>query len=277
MAEEGASSVGGTAGAGVGAPVRQVRINPLSYVLTHQRICGYIFIAPWFIGFLIWTLGPFLASIYLSLTNWSIIGAAKFLGLGNYQKMFTTDARYRAALINTIVYVVTSIPLKQIIALTIALLLDQKLRGIYIYRTIFYLPAVTSGVATSILWSMVFGYRMGILNAVLAKIGITPQPWLTDIDLALPTLIFISLWNVGGIFIIYLAGDGGDRPGEREKAKVLEDHRSVDHAQHILQRRHGLHRLLQGVHSSLHHDGRRARGSDPVLRTLSILQGLPGL
>lgn len=220
MAEQGASSVGGTAGAGVGASVRQVRINPLSYIFTHQRICGYIFIAPWFIGFLIWTLGPFLASIYMSLTNWSILGAARFLGLGNYQKMFTTDARYRAALINTIVYVVTSIPLKQIIALTIALLLDQKLRGIYIYRTIFYLPAVTSGVATSILWSMIFGYRMGILNAVLAKIGIAPRPWLTDIDLALPTLIFISLWNVGGIFIIYLAGLQGVPTHFYEAAEV---------------------------------------------------------
>lgn len=182
------------------------RSNPLGYIFTHQRICGYIFIAPWFIGFIVWTLGPFLASIFLSLTDWSLFGKYSFLGLGNFQKMFATDARYRAALINTSVYVIVSIPLKQIIAITIAMLLDQKLRGIYIYRSVFYLPSVTSGVATAVLWSMVFGFRMGILNAILSKVGIAPQPWLTSMQLALPTLIFISLWNVGSIFIIYLAG-----------------------------------------------------------------------
>lgn len=180
--------------------------NPLSYIFTRQEICGYIFIAPWFLGFLVWTLGPFLASIGLSMMKWSMLGKGKFVGLGNFEQLFVTDERYRQALINTSIYVFVSVPLKQIIAVTIAMLLNQKLRGIFVYRTIFYLPSVTSGVATAILWSMVFGYRMGILNAVLGRFGFTPQQWLTSIKLALPTLIFISLWNVGSIFIIYLAG-----------------------------------------------------------------------
>ena len=191
---------------GAAALARPRRTNPLSYIFTHERICRYIFIAPWFLGFLIWTFGPFLASIFLSMTNWSLLGKYEFLWFANYQKMFTSDERFIAALKNTWTYVLVSIPLKQIIALSIAMLLNQQLRGIYIYRTIFYLPSVTAGVATAIVWSMIFGYRMGILNAVLANVGITPQPWLTSIKWALPTLIFISLWNVGNIFIIYLAG-----------------------------------------------------------------------
>lgn len=184
---------------------RQV-FNPLRYIFTHEQIAGYVFIAPWFIGFIAFTLGPFIASIILSFLDYAMIGDAKFIGLANYRKMFFEDVRIGVSLLNTFYYVLVSVPLRQVIALSIAMLLDQKLKGIFIYRTIFYLPSVTSGVATSILWSQIFGYRMGILNAVLSKVGITPQPWLTDLNLAMPTLIFISLWNVGTIFIIYLAG-----------------------------------------------------------------------
>ena len=186
-------------------PIRQ-RFNLRSYIFTNERITGYILIAPWFVGFVVWTLGPFLASIGLSFLKWSMMGEPKFVGFGNYVKMFTNDSHYRSALVNTSLYVLASVPLKQILALCIAMILDQSLRGIYIYRSIFYLPSVTSGVATAILWSQVFGYRMGVLNSVLSKIGITPQPWLTSIKWALPTLIFISLWNLGNIFIVYLAG-----------------------------------------------------------------------
>lgn len=199
---------------------RRLGFHPLSYIFTRQHIAGYIFIAPWFIGFFIWTLGPFLASIGLSFTEWSIMGKARFVGFANYRKMFFGDVRYRSALWNTVYYTVLSVPLRQVIALAIAVLLNQKLRGIYIYRTIFYLPAVTTGVATSILWTQIFGYRMGVLNAVLKNFGVTPRPWLTDLNLAMRTLIFISLWNVGQSFIIYLAGLQGVPTHFYEAAEV---------------------------------------------------------
>jgi len=149
-----------------------------------------------------------------------LFGKPEFVGLGNYQHLFLKDARYLRSLLNTFIYVLVAVPLKQVIALTIAMLLSQNLRGIYIYRTIFYLPSVTSGVATAILWMMVFGYHMGILNAGLELIGIPPHAWLTDIHLALPTLIFISLWSVGNIFIIYLAGLKGVPTHLYEAAEV---------------------------------------------------------
>ena len=220
MAEQGAQRDAVAPQLDTAALAARPRTNPLSYIFTHQNICGYIFIAPWFIGFIIWTLGPFIASIFLSLTNWSLMGKFEILWFENYQKMFTSDARFIAALTNTSIYVLASIPLRQIIALSIALLLNQQLRGIYIYRTVFYLPSVTSGVATSIVWSMIFGFRMGILNAVLLKLNIEPQPWLTSIKWALPTLIFISLWSVGSTFIIYLAGLQGVPTHFYEAAEV---------------------------------------------------------
>lgn len=192
----------------------------LSYIFTRSEICGYIFILPFFIGFLVWTLGPFLISIYLSTVKWSLLGDPEFVGLGNYRTLFLEDERFRRSLLNTFIYVFTSVPLQQIIALTIAMLLAQELGAIYIYRTIFYLPAVTSGVATAILWTQIFGYQMGLLNAGLRYIGIPPQAWLTDVNLALPTLIFISLWNVGNTFIIYLAGLKGVPTHLYEAAEV---------------------------------------------------------
>jgi multiple sugar transport system permease protein len=100
------------------------------------------------------------------------------------------------------------------------MLLNQDLRGIYIYRTLFYLPAVTSGVATAVLWAQVFGFNMGVLNAALSYIGIPPQAWFTDLKLAMPTLIFISLWEVGNIFVIYLAGLQGVPTHLYEAAEV---------------------------------------------------------
>ena len=119
-------------------------------------------------------MGPFVASIYLSFLDYAMIGDSKFVGLANYQKMFTDDPRLTLSLMNTFYYVVVSVPLRQVIALAIAMLLDQKLKGIFLYRTIFYLPSVTSGVATAIMWAQIFGYQMGILNAILSKIGHCP-------------------------------------------------------------------------------------------------------
>ena len=220
MAEQSESASGASAGVGALPSGRRERISLLGYIFTRPQICGYIFIAPWFLGFVVWTLGPFLASIYLSTVRWSLLGSPKFMGLGNYVKMFTQDVRFKSALANTFIYVFTSVPAKQVIALTIAMLLNQKLRGVYIYRTVFYLPSVTAGVATAILWSQVFGFRMGILNAILTKVGIQPQPWLTSLKWALPTLISISMWNVGRIFLIYLAGLQGVPTHFYEAAEV---------------------------------------------------------
>jgi multiple sugar transport system permease protein len=206
VADQQAREVAASGGAMALSQARRAGFHPLNYIFTRPEICGPLFIAPWFLGFLVFTAGPFLGSLVLSFLNWSLMGAPKWAGLGNYVKIFTDDNRFPWAVRNTFIYVLVSVPLKQVLALSIAMLLNQELKAIWLYRSIFYLPSVTSGVATAILWSQIFGFRMGVVNAVLAKVGIQPVQWLTGLQTALPTLIFISLWGVGNIFIIYLAG-----------------------------------------------------------------------
>lgn len=184
---------------------RGIRMPRLQSLLTRQDVVFYIFIAPWAIGFIAFTLGPFLVSMGLSLTEWNLLTPPRFIGLGNFVRMFTDDRYFGVSLWNTFYFTVVSVPLKQLVGFMLAMLLNQNLRGIYIYRTIFYLPSVTSGVATAMLWMYVFGYHTGIVNAILKFFSLGPYAWFTDLDLAMPTLIFISLWEVGSIFLIYLA------------------------------------------------------------------------
>ena len=220
MADQATASGGAVEAAADPTVKTRARFNPLAYIFTHPKICGPLFISPWFIGFLAFTLGPFLASLGLSFVKWSLMGSPRWVGLDNFVKILTDDVRFGWAVKNTVIYVLTSVPMKQILALSIAMLLNQKLRGIWMYRSVFYLPTVTAGVATAILWSQMFGYRMGMLNAGLEKFGIDPIPWLTDPKWALSTLIFISLWNVGSIFVIYLAGLQGVPTHLYEAAEV---------------------------------------------------------
>jgi multiple sugar transport system permease protein len=178
----------------------------LSRLLSRHELVFYLFISPWAIGFIAFTLGPFLVSLWLSMTEWDLVTPPQFVGFSNFRRMFIDDRYFWVSLWNTVYYTIVSVPLKQIIAFTLAMLLNQDLKGIYIYRTIFYLPSVTSGVATAILWMYVFGYHTGVVNAVLKFFSLGPYAWFTDMKLAMPTLIFISLWEVGNLFLIYLAG-----------------------------------------------------------------------
>ncbi len=172
---------------------------------TKEDLQGYLFIAPWLIGFFVFTGGPFLASLYISFTSWDVVGKMEWVGTSNYVKMFTNDALFWKALWNTGYYVVFHVPGVVIIALALATLLNQKLRAIAIYRTVFYLPAVTSGVATAIVWMFIFNGQTGLLNEGLSLLGIEGPNWLGTTQWAMPALIIMSLWNVGQPMIIYLA------------------------------------------------------------------------
>jgi len=199
---------------------RGIAFHPRSYIFTRQNLTFYICIAPWVIGFLVFTLGPFLTSIGLSFTRWTLLQPPYYIGLANYSKMFLRDRLYRTVVWNSLYFTLGSVPAKQVVALALALLLNQKLRGVWLYRSIFYLPAVTSGVATAILWAYIFGYNVGILNSVLRMVGIAPVRWLTNVNMAMRTLILMSLWDVGSIFIIYLAGLQGVPTHLYEAAEV---------------------------------------------------------
>jgi multiple sugar transport system permease protein len=152
------------------------------------------------------TVGPILASLYLSFTDYSLLEEAQWVGLGNYREMFFEDARFITSLQVTTIYVVVSVPLQLIFALALALALDRGLRGLSFYRSVYYLPSLLGGsVAIAILWRKIFGSD-GLVNGVLALFGIQGTGWVSDPDTALGTLILLHVWTFGAPMVIFLAG-----------------------------------------------------------------------
>jgi multiple sugar transport system permease protein len=166
----------------------------------------YLFIALWIVGFILFDAGPIVASLLVSFTDWSLLSAPKWVGLGNYTKM-AADPLFFTALWNSLYFGVGSVGLGLIVSFLLALLLNQKVPGIALFRTIFYLPSVVSGVAVAILWIMILNADFGLLNTALAWIGIRGPGWLVQPQWTKPALILMSLWqSAGGSMVIYLAG-----------------------------------------------------------------------
>ncbi|MEV5962585.1 sugar ABC transporter permease [Kribbella sp. NPDC051952] len=170
-----------------------------------KTIAFWLFVSPWLIGFALFTVGPMASSIYVSLTSWDLITPPKFVGLANYTEAFQ-DPRVGQALKVTLLYAVISVPLQTVLAFVVALLLNTDLPGMRFFRTVWYLPSLVSGVAQMVLFLWVFNPQYGLANDVLGRIGIDGPAWLYDASWALPTVILMSLWTVGGAMVIYLAG-----------------------------------------------------------------------
>jgi multiple sugar transport system permease protein len=170
-----------------------------------EALVAYAFIAPWIIGFVVFTGGPILASFALSFFKWKVITPPHYLGLANYIEMFTEDEWFRLSIGVTLKYLLLYVPLAQLLALCLAVLLNQKVRLLGLWRTIFYLPAVVSGVAGSVLWMWMYHNELGIVNNLLLAVGREGNNWLYDSDTVLGALIVKSLWNVGVPMVIYLA------------------------------------------------------------------------
>lgn len=170
-----------------------------------EEIAFWLFISPWLIGFIVFFGGPIIASFGISLTEYSILQPPKFLGIGNYTQLFKDPLFYKAVL-NTVYYVGVSVPLGVILAFLMAIALNQKLAGQTWFRTIFYLPSVVSGIAVALLWSWLLNSDFGLFNFLLSKIGITGPKWLFSTTWAMPSIIIMSLWGVGGSMVVFLAG-----------------------------------------------------------------------
>ena len=171
-----------------------------------QTIEGYLFISPWLVGFIVFTAGPAVASLVISLHRWSLIRAPRYVGARNYVTMFTNDPLFWQSLRVTLTYVGIAVPLQIVFALFLAILLNQKVRLIPIFRTMFYLPSVVSGVAIAVLWQWLYQPEIGLINDILRRVGIQGPEWLWSQQWALPAIIGASLWPVGGTMIIFLAG-----------------------------------------------------------------------
>lgn len=161
---------------------------------------------PWLVGLFVFTLGPILASLYLSLTDYSLIQAPNFLGLDNYERMLTDD-RLHQSLKVTLIYVGVGVPLQLALALGVAVLLNKGMRGLAFYRSVFYLPSMLgSSVAIALLWRQIFG-TTGLVNQVLQLLGLDATTgYVSDPDYALWTLILLNVWTFGSPMVIFLAG-----------------------------------------------------------------------
>lgn len=191
----------------------------MSLAKTEART-AYLFISPWIIGFIIFTLGPMVASLIFSFTDYSITQGAKFIGLANFIEMFFKDYRFWLSLRVTVTYAIFAIPMGLVFGLILALLLNAKVPGIALWRTVYYTPSVVSGVAVAILWLYLFNPQYGIINWLLSLINVKGPGWLASPDWALTGLIIMSLWGVGGGMIIYLAGLQGIPTALYEAAEV---------------------------------------------------------
>lgn len=168
---------------------------------------GIVFILPWFLGLLIFILGPFVAGFYYSLTEYDSLLPANWLGVENYRRILFDDDRFWLTVYNTVWYVCAAVVPQVVLGLLLAVLLNQKARGITVFRTVFFMPSIVPIVASVSLFIFILHDRFGLLNETLYQVfGIVGPNWLTSPDWSKPSLVLWSLWGIGGGMIIYLAG-----------------------------------------------------------------------
>ncbi len=178
----------------------------LSRSVLRENLAGYLFASPFLLGFLLFWALPLAAVVYLSLTDYDLLTQPAFVGFANYERMLSADPLFWKSLRVTTLYSLGSVILQVGFGLGLALLLNQKVRGLAFYRTLFYLPTVVSGVAVAYMWLWVFNPVAGIANQLLGLVGLEGRNWFFDLDWVLPTFIVMSLWNIGGSMVLYLAG-----------------------------------------------------------------------
>ncbi|MCX6048905.1 MAG: sugar ABC transporter permease [Chloroflexi bacterium] len=173
-----------------------------------EAIEGILYTSPWIIGFIVFVAGPLIASLYLSFTKYNVLRPAKFIGLENYVVALTKDPLFLPSIGRTFYYAALLVPLSMIGSLVIAILLNQKLVATTAWRTMFFLPTLTPLIAAALLWRWMLNPDVGLVNYLLAQIGIKGPGWLSSIEWAIPALVIMGLWaSVGGSrMIIFLAG-----------------------------------------------------------------------
>jgi len=184
-----------------------VFFNPLRPRTNAQRrtVTGYLFIMPFILGFILWFLLPALTAIWLTFTDWNLIRPPRFVGLDNIVQL-GKDKLFWQALKVTTLFTLISVPVSLVVSFLLALLMNTKVRGIGVFRTVYYLPTIVPAVANAVLWTWIFNTDFGLANVLLRALGLPKVQWLQNPDWALPALIFMSLWGLGASMVIYLAG-----------------------------------------------------------------------
>ncbi|MBX3011297.1 MAG: sugar ABC transporter permease [Caldilineaceae bacterium] len=187
----------------------------------NEALLAYLFLLPTLLGLLFFSLGPVVAGFLISFTNWNIFLAPQWVGFDNYQTLFTQDLP-RKVFSNTLYYTLLNVPLNMIVALSMALLLNLRLRGVSFYRAVYFLPVVSSTVAASLIWTWLYSPNFGPINYFLGLVGIAGPPWLASTAWAMPAIIIMSVWKgFGTNMLIFLAGLQGI-PTELTEAAMID-------------------------------------------------------
>jgi len=192
---------------------------------------GFLFALPWILGFLLFLGYPLFASLFYSFTSYSILTPPRWIGLDNYRELATDDV-FHLTLKNTLVYAIGAVPLSTVVAIGLAMLLNSKVKGMAVYRTLFFLPSLVPMVALGTLFLWVFNGDYGLLNAGLRGAGVSPPNWLGDPAWAKSTLVLIAMWGCGQAMVIYLAGLQ-DVPVSLYEAADLDGARSWAKTRHV--------------------------------------------
>jgi len=192
---------------------------------------GLLFASPYIAGFLLFTLYPVIASLYYSFCQYNVVRPPVWIGLENYHTLFFDDPQFWKSLYNTLYFTAFSVPLGLAFSIGLAMLLNQKIRGMSVYRTVFFLPTIVPIVASSVLWLWVLNPESGLINGMLRQIGIEGPGWIASEHWSKPSLILMSLWGVGGAIVIFLAGLA-------EVPQTLYEAADIDGASRLMKFRH---------------------------------------
>lgn len=175
--------------------------------LSHDKkaaLCGLAFVSPWVLGLIVFNLFPILYSLYLSFTSYSLVGEPKFTGFANYVRLFTKDSYVMMGVKNTLYFTFLYVPIWFLLGLGFALMMNQKMRGAKLFRTVAFLPSLVTVAATASIWSWLMNTNMGVFNAVIRQFGGKAIPWLSSVQYSKISVLIMALWPVGSVSIIYL-------------------------------------------------------------------------
>jgi len=186
-----------------------------------ETLWGWILVSPLALGLTLWVAFPLGVAVSMSLFKWNMISEPTFIGLQNYWFMIAGDHLFWQSLKVTLIFTLTSVPLQMLLAFVAALLLNAKVRCMGVFRTIYYLPALIPAMVSTALWMFLYNPQYGLLNLLLDKLGLPTQQWLIDSDMVIPSLVLMSLWSMGNVVVIFLAGLQGI-PKELEEACLID-------------------------------------------------------
>jgi multiple sugar transport system permease protein len=216
-----------------GARPVAARRGGFSPLRRQETIAGYLFLLPNILGFLVFSSIPVVATFTISLLDWDLIRAPRFVGIDNYVKLLTDDPVFRKVLFNTAYYVIGTVPAGIVLSLLLALAMNANVRGIAVFRAIFFIPVISASVAVAVMWRWLYNTDFGLINVVLTSVGLKAIPWLSSTTWAMPAVILMAIWkSLGYNMVIFLAGLQSI-PAHLHEAAAIDGANGVQRFRHI--------------------------------------------